>query len=345
MPQDIVGRNRNRFFRVIDYMNQTNRFCRMSTRTKKRIVAAAVTAATAVSVAVVSGSLYLLHYALTPQRKTEKQYLNHLTAHSPKDVKPWLDSISASHAIHDIYTRMGGRRMHAIYITAPSPTPHTAVVVHGYKDCSISMLHIAYIYNKLLGFNVLLPDLYGHGKSDGDHINMGWLDRLDVLAWMDIANRLFGGNTQMVVHGISMGAATTMCVSGEKLPSYVKCFVEDCGYTSVWDEFGHELREQFNMPKFPLLNTASTLCRMRYGWSFGEASPIKQVAKCRLPMLFIHGDSDDFVPSDMLRPLYEAKKGTKDIYVAKGTKHARAFRDHPEEYIKRVTQFVRRYIK
>lgn len=162
---------------------------------------------------------------------------------------------------------------------------------------------------------------------------------------MGIANRMFGGNTQMVVHGISMGAATTMCVSGEKLPTYVKCFVEDCGYTSVWDEFDHELHQQFNLPKFPLLNTASTICRLRYGWSFGEASPIKQVAKCKLPMLFIHGDNDDFVPSAMLRPLYEAKKGDKDIYVAKGSKHARAFRDHPDEYIKRVTQFVSRYIK
>ncbi len=333
-------------FRVIcDYMNLNNIFCRMNTRTKKHIVAAAVTAATAVSVAVVSGSMYLLHYALTPQRKTEKQYRAHLMAHTPKDILPWLDSISATHAVHDIYTRMGGRRMHAIYISAPSPTPHTAVVVHGYKDCSISMLHIAYIYNKQMGFNVLLPDLYGHGKSDGDHINMGWLDRLDVLAWMGIANRLFGGNTQMVVHGISMGAATTMCVSGEKLPSYVKCFVEDCGYTSVWDEFDHELHQQFNLPKFPLLNTASAICRLRYGWSFGEASPIKQVAKCKLPMLFIHGDNDDFVPSAMLRPLYDAKKGDKEIYVAKGSKHARAFRDHPDEYIKRVTQFVGRYIK
>ncbi len=66
---------------------------------------------------------------------------------------------------------------------------------------------------------------------------MGWKDRFDVLRWMDIANDIFGGDTRMVVHGISMGAATTMMVSGEEQQPYVKCFVEDCGYTSVRDQF------------------------------------------------------------------------------------------------------------
>lgn len=66
---------------------------------------------------------------------------------------------------------------------------------------------------------------------------MGWLDRKDVTQWMEVANRIYGDSTSMVVHGISMGAATTMMVSGEPQPDYVKCFVEDCGYTSVWDQF------------------------------------------------------------------------------------------------------------
>ena len=79
---------------------------------------------------------------------------------------------------------------------------------------------------------------------------MGWKDRIDVLQWMNIANEIFGDSTQMVVHGISMGGATTMMVSGEKQQPYVKCFVEDCGYTSVWDEFSHELKSSFHLPAF-----------------------------------------------------------------------------------------------
>ena len=79
-----------------------------------------------------------------------------------------------------------------------------------------------------MGYSILLPDLHAHGLSEGDLIGMGWNDRLDVLHWMTVASRLFGADDVMV-HGISMGAATTMCVAGEQLPQGVRSarFVED----------------------------------------------------------------------------------------------------------------------
>ena len=141
---------------------------------------------------------------------------------------------------------------------------------------------IGYLYNHDLGYNILLPDLRNSGLSDGDHYQMGWNDRKDVMQWMNLANEIFGGNTQMVVHGISMGAATTMMVSGEKQQPYVKCFVEDCGYTDVKDEFTHKLKEMFHLPSFPMINIASALCKIKYGWSFTEASALTQVAKSTL---------------------------------------------------------------
>ena len=152
--------------------------------------------------------------------------------------------------------------------------------------------------------------------------------------------------TQIVVHGISMGGFTTMCISGEKCPPCVKCFVEDCGYTSVWDEFASEMHNEFNLPAFPLMHTTSLLCKMRYGWAFDEASAIDQLKKSTLPMLFIHGDADVFVPYSMLDQLYAAKQhGYKEKYVAHGTEHARAYTNHPEEYTQRVESFVTRFIK
>ncbi|MDD6111374.1 MAG: alpha/beta hydrolase, partial [Prevotellaceae bacterium] len=142
------------------------------------------------------------------------------------------------------------------------------------------------------------------------------------------------------VHGVSMGAATTMCLSGEALPDYVRCFVEDCGYTSVWDEFSGQLSEQFGLPEFPLLYSTSVLCRLVYGWSFGEASPLRQVAKCNRPMLFIHGDADTFVPFSMMQRLYDAKRGEKKMWIAKGTHHAASYLDYPHEYTEKVRDFL-----
>lgn len=68
------------------------------------------------------------------------------------------------------------------------PTDRTAVIVHGYTDCAVRMLMIGYLYNHDLGYNILLPDLHYHGQSEGRAIRMGWLDRFDLLHWMEVAD-------------------------------------------------------------------------------------------------------------------------------------------------------------
>lgn len=313
----------------------------------KKSIGIVLAALVAVGGLLAGGSFYMLSYALRPDavmaEKNASSY-EYMYAEYPF-LAEWADSLRSSGALRDtVIVGDGGERLHAVYAAAPEPTDRTAVIVHGYTDNAVRMLMIGYLYNHDLGCNILLLDLHYHGESEGRAIRMGWKDRLDVLRWMDVANGLFGGRTRMVVHGISMGAATTMMVSGEPQRPYVKCFVEDCGYTSVWDEFRKELREQFSLPAFPLLYTASWLCDLKYGWSFREASALRQVAKCELPMLFIHGDADDFVPTRMVYPLYEAKPGEKELWVVPGAAHAMSYRDNRAEYTRRVAEFVGRYV-
>lgn len=159
----------------------------------------------------------------------------------------------------------------------------------------------------------------------------------DILHWIS----LFQTDT-MVIHGVSMGGVTTMMTSGEELSEGIKDvhFVEDCGYTSVWDEFSGELKGQFGLPEFPLMYSTSLLCRLRYGWSFEEASAIGQVGKCKYPMLFIHGDEDTFVPTKMVYRLYEAKPSDKGLWITEGVQHTVSYMKHREEYIQRVRNFV-----
>lgn len=291
---------------------------------------------------------YMLNYALCPEAEVAARRdaaWEDLRSRYP-GIVPWLDSLRCAGALRDTtITAPDGARLHALYAEAHRPTRRTAVIVHGYTDCAVRMLMIGCMYHRDLGCNILLPDLRYHGASDGRAIGMGWPDRLDVLRWMEVADRRFGGHTQQVVHGISMGAATTMMVSGEQLPTCARCFVEDCGYTSVEEEFRGELKAQFGLPAFPLLGVASRLCKLFYGWSFSEASALEQVRKCRLPMLFIHGDADTFVPTRMVYPLYEAKPGLdKELWIVPGTAHAAAYRNFPEEYTARVGRFVDRYL-
>ena len=321
----------------------------MKSRKAKILLRSIIAIVLALVIAIIAASFYFIDYALSPERRSHDEAMERFFKREPANLKMWVDSLENCHALRDTSITIDGRgKMAAIYITAQQPTNRVALLLHGYNDRAESMLHIAHLYHHDMGFNVILPHFFAHGDSDGDHIDMGWLDRKDMMRWIEVADTMFRGNSatsQVVLHGISMGAFTAMCVSGEKCPPCVKCFVEDCGYTSVWDEFAGEMRNEFDLPAFPLMHSTSLLCKMRYGWTFDEASAIEQLKKSTLPMLFIHGDADTFVPYSMLNRLYAAKRqGYKEKYVSQGSEHARSFTDHPEEYTKRVQQFVNRFI-
>lgn len=296
---------------------------------------------------ITGGSFYLIDYALRPERpKFDWQTAISKECGNYPFITSWIDSLQIHKALKDTFiTAPDGIRLHAFYSYADKPTRKTALLIHGYGDQATSMLPIGYMYNHSLNFNILLPDLRAAGQSEGKAIQMGWLDRIDVKQWIDIAPSLFGDSLRMVVHGVSMGGATTMMVSGETLPDYVDCFVDDCGYTSVWDEFKKELDSQFGLPPFPLLYTASWLCDLKYGWNFQEASALKQVAKCQKPMMFIHGADDDYVPTWMVYPLYEAKTEPKELWIVPDTEHAVSYRNYPKEYTEKVKKFVTKFLK
>ncbi|PIE84281.1 MAG: hypothetical protein CSA07_02775 [Bacteroidia bacterium] len=294
------------------------------------------------------GASYLLRVGINRPSEEDRAYqagLDRMAGEYPF-IMPWYDSLMARGAMGEVTMRnRDSVRLHAVYIPARDTTRRTALIIHGYSDTPMSMLQLAYLYHHDLGYNVFLPDLFAHGKSEGDHVQMGLRDRLDVLEWLPVVDSIYGGGTEIVVHGVSMGAATTMHLAGEDCPPTVRCFVEDCGYTSVWDEFAHQLDELYGLPPFPMLHTADLICQWKYGWNFREASPLEAVARAKRPMLFIHGDEDTYVPSWMLWPLYEACASPKAIFVAEGSRHARAYRDHPREYTQAVRRFLAAHMK
>ena len=316
-------------------------------RGRKIVAWAFATTVTLLLAALAGSSFYMLDFALSPLQRTDDEALTRLASHAPQQVMQWVDSMRHDGRLRDTVVNIDGVAAHAWIAAAERPTTATALIVHGYKDTGLSMMHIAYLYHHDLGMNVCLPDLPAHGHTLGDHIDMGWAaDRAHVKRWIAVADRLFGGDTaatHMVLHGISMGASTVMNVAGDSLPSCVRCVVEDCGYTSAWGEFSWQLGQMFGLPDFPLLYTTSALCRAKYGWTFSQASSVRQVEKCRLPMLFIHGDSDDFVPTAMVHELYQAKPQPKQLWLAPGSAHARAYSDHPAEYTRLVRDFVARW--
>lgn len=288
---------------------------------------------------------YMCNYALKPEPHgvADIERTRHKADSLCPGVIAWYDSLHAAGIFRDTtLVGEGGCTLHAVFAPAavPEQAQGTAVVVHGYTDNHLVFLYLVKMYRDAFQYNVMVPDLHYHGYSEGDAVQMGWLDRLDVEKWAEMAHAIWGDDF-MVVHGVSMGAATTMMMSGDELPPYIRAFVEDCGYASVWDQFKANLKQSFHLPPFPILHSASIVCRKRYGWDFKEASSVNQLAKCDRPMLFIHGDADDFVPFSHLQMNYDAKvNGYKEMWVAEGAVHANAYARHPEEYTQRVREFL-----
>ncbi|MDE6922465.1 MAG: lysophospholipase, partial [Oscillospiraceae bacterium] len=174
---------------------------------------------------------------------------------------------------------------------------------------------------------------------------MGWPERRDIVAWVDAIVEE-DPQAEIVLFGISMGGATVMMTAGEDdLSPNVRCIIEDCGYSSVWDEFAGQLEEMFGLPTFPVLDAASLVTQIRAGYGFKEASAVEQLKKTQLPMLFIHGEEDTFVPYWMLDVVYNAcASPDKERLSVPGAAHGGAAGTDPELYWATVEAFLDKYM-
>ncbi len=250
------------------------------------------------------------------------------------EIKEWY----ATHG-EDVYILSDSLRLHGKRFK--NTGTKYVLVCHGYTS---KAKHMAGFVHKFytLGYNVLAVDARAHGDSEGTKIGMGWPERMDIIKWI---NQILSWepNARIVLHGVSMGAATVLMASGEDLPENVKAVIADCGYTSEWDEFQREA-DTLHIPWFPVLNATSVLSKVRDGYDFKQASALAQVKKSRIPTLFIHGSSDELVPYSMLGELYAAAACEKEELTVEGAGHALSSSVAPTLYWRTVEDFIAKYL-
>lgn len=254
------------------------------------------------------------------------------------DAQKWLEEKSNySDKYIESYDKL---QLHSYVVTQNSNK--WAIVVHGYGGSGKLMSDKSkYFYD--MGYNVLIPDLRGHGKSEGDYIGMGWKDRLDIISWINFIIKE-NPNAEIVLHGTSMGAATVLMTSGENLPSNVKAIVADCAYTSAWDEFSYQLETYLKVPSSYILNVTNMVTKLKAGYSLKEASALECVKKATVPILYIHGDKDKFVPYSMMDKLYDATNSPKEKLTIEGGEHANSDLVSPFLYWLTVEDFLNQYV-
>ena len=223
-----------------------------------------------------------------------------------------------------------------------------AICVHGYHDTYESMGAIARHYSDL-GWHVLLPDQRGHGQSEGDYVGWGYDERLDLVGWCNYIVRK-DPEAEIVLHGVSMGAATVLMATGGALPQQVKAAVSDCAYTTIEAEARHVLSRfqeglptRVPLPSGLLFAALRKTALRRAGFDLRDAAPIRAVARSKTPTLFIHGVEDDFVPAAMMGKLYQAAKCPKSFLWMPGAGHAASVGTDQRLYWTAVSTFLSDY--
>lgn len=235
-------------------------------------------------------------------------------------------------------TSYDGLNLKARYIKNENSNGRAVILAHGYKGGSEQMPGITKFYYDL-GYDVLKPDARGHGESEGDYIGYGWHERKDYVKWVEFLKDEKNMNA-IFLHGFSMGAATVLMASGEKLPAEVKGIIADSGYTTVKEELSHQLKYLYNLPAFPIMDVTSLVTKIRAGYTFEEASAIEAVRKNKRPLFIIHGDQDELVPTEMAHKIMDAASSQKELWIVPGAGHTEGYTIAEEEYQKKLGDFL-----
>lgn len=214
-----------------------------------------------------------------------------------------------------------------------------AILCHGLGITKYGGLKYAELFLRL-GYMVLLYDQRNHGLSGGGCTSMGHYEKHDLKRLVDWCMKHFGEDSIIITHGESMGAATVLMHL--EIDQRVKCVIADCSYSDLIQLLKHQLREYYHLPYW-LIPIESSLTYLRAGFHYHDISPIRVISNCDIPVLFIHGKKDNFVPTYMSRQLYQAKKRNKALYLVADAKHAECICKNREGYRQRVEEFLRRY--
>ncbi|MBO5715788.1 MAG: alpha/beta hydrolase [Clostridia bacterium] len=234
-----------------------------------------------------------------------------------------------------------GRTINALLFKQENESKKYVIIVHGYRASVKSVSYLSKRYFEA-GYNVLLPYLRAHLGSDYEYSTMGWYERFDIVDWINHINRT-ELNAKIVLHGVSMGAATILMTTGEKLPKNVICAIEDCGYTSVYDAYTYKIPKMMKLPAFPFINIFKRTIKRRTGFDIKEASALEQVKKSKTPTLFIHGDADTVVPVEMAKILYKNASCEKELLITRNANHEMSALLYPDKYWGTIWNFIKKF--
>ena len=234
-------------------------------------------------------------------------------------------------------TAFDGLKLHAKFYEFAPGAP-IELMFHGYRGSAERDLSGGIERCFRVGRSALIVDQRCAGKSDGHVITMGICERRDCLRWIDFAIDHFGPDVKIILTGISMGASTVLMAGAEELPPNVVGILADCGYTSA-KAIMYEVIRKMGLPPEPCYPFVKLGAKIFGHFDLEETSPLEAVRNCKLPVIFFHGEDDDFVPCYMSKENFEACPSRKRLVTIPGAGHGLAYAIEPDRYVEELYDF------
>lgn len=219
-----------------------------------------------------------------------------------------------------------------------APDAPLEIMFHGYRGSAERDLCGGVQRAFALGHSALIVDQRAAGHSGGNVISFGANESKDCLRWIDKVNEVFGTDTKIILTGISMGASTVLMAAGNELPENVVAVLADCGYTSA-EEIIKVVIRQMHLPPDLAYPFVVLGARLFGRFDLRQANATAALANCKVPVIFAHGDADDFVPCHMSKANYDAFTGTKALVIIPGAGHGLCYLADPEGYLAQLKAF------
>lgn len=219
-----------------------------------------------------------------------------------------------------------------------APGAPIELMFHGYRGAAERDLAGGVQRCFKVGRSALIVDQRCAGKSEGSVITFGVNEHRDCLAWIDFTLKKFGPNVKIILTGISMGASTVLIAGGQPLPDNVIGILADCGFTTAKEIILSVIKQMGLPPKlaYPFVKLGAKL----YGhFDLEEVDALSAVKNCKVPVIFYHGDADDYVPCSMSQKNYDACPSRKKLVLIPGAGHGLCYPIAPEYYRSTLKEF------
>ena len=221
-----------------------------------------------------------------------------------------------------------------------SPDAAIELMFHGYRGNSERDLSGAVQRCFALGRNAFIVDQRASRESEGNVISFGINEHKDCLSWIDFLIKEFGKDVKIIITGISMGASTVLMAAGKNPPKNVVGVLCDCGFTSAKEIIMKVVKQMHLPPKiiYPFIKLGAKL----FGrFDLEEYSAIEAAKQCKIPVIFLHGESDDYVPWEMSKKNYDACSSKKELFSVPNAGHGLCYLIDNEGYFNAVREFFK----